>query len=222
MSSVWREILLEFGGNAMLLLVLAFLSRELIKTWLAKDVSRFKAEMKNTANRELEHLKHDLRLKGDLSIEQLRSELQLRVTEHQVRFQNLHEKRGVIIAELYGLVVDATTLTQRFITQMGEQDRQKAYIETRESIIGLDQFFNRNRIYIPENVCTLVENLIAALQKPVVNVWVYTGIEYPNAQTLAERKEAFKSAYESLRNDIPGVRQALEDEFRNVLGVGRL
>ena len=84
----WREILLALGGNATLLLVLAFLSRSLLQTWLTKDIKKFETDLKGKADSELERLKAELKAEGDVSIEQLKSRLQQAATERGVRFSN--------------------------------------------------------------------------------------------------------------------------------------
>jgi hypothetical protein len=84
--NAWNEVLIAFGGNAVLLAVLGFLARSLLQTWLTKDIKTFETNLKNTADSELERLKFELKAKGDISIEQLKSRLQQAALEHEVRF----------------------------------------------------------------------------------------------------------------------------------------
>jgi hypothetical protein len=67
----WQSILLAFGGNVVLLLVLAWLARSLGSQLLAKDIEKFKA---------------DLEAASIATTERLRHELQLAAVEHQNRF----------------------------------------------------------------------------------------------------------------------------------------
>jgi hypothetical protein len=59
--SAFQEILIAFGGNAVLLIVLGFLARSLIQTWLAKDVKKFETDLQSTATSQLERLRSDLK-----------------------------------------------------------------------------------------------------------------------------------------------------------------
>lgn len=75
---LWQSLLVAFGGNAAVLLVLGFLGRSLMSSVLAKDIEKFKAD------------------------------LHVAAIEHEVRFSKLHEKRAEVLAELYKLLVAAT------------------------------------------------------------------------------------------------------------------
>ena len=66
--SLFQEILIAFGGNATLLVVLGFLARSLIQTLLAKDIKKFEADLQSTASAQLERLRSDLKSQGDSSI----------------------------------------------------------------------------------------------------------------------------------------------------------
>ena len=76
---LWQSLLVVFGGNAVLLVMLAFFSRSLMDTLLAKNVEQFK---------------NDLASASQIAIERLRADLRLTAIEHEVRFSRLHEKRA--------------------------------------------------------------------------------------------------------------------------------
>jgi hypothetical protein len=86
MNSIWEQLLFLFGGNAMLLAVLGYLFKSLLSQLLTKDIEKFKSQLKADA---------------DVSIERLKSTLQMTALEHQVRFSKLHEKRALVVADLY-------------------------------------------------------------------------------------------------------------------------
>jgi hypothetical protein len=219
--STWQEILIASGGNATLLIVLGFLARSMIQTWLAKDIKKFETDLKSAADYELERLRQELKFKGDASIEHLKSQLQLTAVEHQVRFSNLHEKRAEVIADLYKRLVEAFWDSERFIFQIGhaQPEHQEAYLATEKRLLDFYIFVETHQIYLPERICGLLANFIDVLRKAVIGVYVYGGIDYPNPQTLKERKETFMAAYEAFKNDLPVAKQALVDEFRKILGV---
>src|SRR5580658_2945735 len=97
---LWKVVLVSVGGNAMLLLAVAFLGKSLIGNFLAKDLEKFK---------------------GDL---------QLAAVEHQIRFSRLHDKRATVLADLYKLLVVAAWETESFVSPVqwaGEPDKQAKY-----------------------------------------------------------------------------------------------
>jgi hypothetical protein len=42
---LWQALLVAFGGNAALLLVIAFLARSIVGNLLTKDIEKFKGEL---------------------------------------------------------------------------------------------------------------------------------------------------------------------------------
>src|SRR5258706_3765597 len=90
--NAWQSLLLAFGGNAALLLVLGWLARSLGSQLLAKDLEQFKASLAAASSAATERLKHDL---------------QVAALEHEVRFSKLHERQAEVIAEAYALLVEA-------------------------------------------------------------------------------------------------------------------
>ena len=88
----WQVIVAAVLGNAAVLAVLGFLAKALLGQLLQRDILSFQFELK---------------AKADSATEQLKSDLQIRTIEHQVRFSRLHEKRANVIADLNGLVVEA-------------------------------------------------------------------------------------------------------------------
>lgn len=217
---VWEQVLLAFGSNAMLLLVLGFLARSLLQTWLTKDIKKFETELKASADCQLEHLKYELKAKGDASIEQLKSALQVASTERQIRFSNLHAKRAEVIAAVYRRAVDVERDGRVYIYKFGqvtenEQGEAPAIAALRE----FDIFVDQNRIYLSDQICQLLAGFSSLLNPPLVHALVYGRIENPTPETLNESHQGFKKAIEAFQKDIPAARGELEREFRDILGV---
>jgi hypothetical protein len=188
---LWKALLVAFGGNAALLLVISFLGRSLIGNFLTKDVEKFK---------------------GDL---------QLATIEHEIRFSKLHEKRAEMLAELYKLLVAATWETESFASPMewdGEPNKQQKYQKAMNAITEYFRFFDQHRIYIPEELCASLEEFARKLRTPTIRLGVYLKIDYPNAQTTEKMFEVWTQAWDSAQKDVPQLRRALEAEFRKLLG----
>jgi hypothetical protein len=219
---VWEQVLLAFvGSNATLVLVLGFLGRSLVQTWLTKDIKKFETELKASADLQLEHLKYELKAKGDASIEQLKSALQVASTERQIRFSNLHAKRAEVIAEVYRRAVDVEREGRIYIYKFGqvtgndEQGEAPAIVALRE----FDIFVDQNRIYLSDQICQLLAGFSGLLNPPLVHALVYGRIEHPTPETLNQSHQGFKKALEAFQKDIPAARGELEREFRKILGV---
>lgn len=188
---LWQALLVAFGGNAALLLVLGFLGRSFMSSILARDIEQFKAS------------------------------LQVAAVEHEVRFSKLHEKRMEVLAELYRLLVAATWQTTNFSSPMqwlGDPDKKTQYITAMNAIAEYFQFFDQHRIWFPSKLCDPLEDFAKKLRTPTIRLGVYLDIEYPNDNTVKERTDAWNKAWDSVQNDVPKLRSAIEAEFRTLLG----
>jgi len=188
---LWQALLVGFGGNAALLLVITFLGRSLIGNFLTKDIEKFK---------------------GDL---------QLAAIEHEIRFSKLHEKRAEVLADLYKLLVAATWETASFASPWefaGELDKKQKYQKAMNAIAEYFRFFDQHRIYIPQELCASLEAFAQGLRSPTIGFGVYLPFEFPNERTAEEKFKAWDKAWESVQTDIPQLRRALEAEFRKLLG----
>lgn len=204
----WQSILIAFGGNAVLLLVLGWLARSLGSQVLAKDLEKFKAELAAASSATMEHLKH---------------ELQRAALEHQVRFAKLHERRAEVIAELYGLLVEAHWASQSFISPAewsGEPSKQEKYTAAMNKSADFYRFFDKNRIWLPEALCKQLEDFFQNIRSKVIEFGVYVAHDtgHGPAHFAKEKMDIWIKAHEYFEKEIPGARAALEAELRGILG----
>ena len=190
---LWQSLLVAFGGNAALVLVLGFLGRSLMSSVLAKEVEKFKAELHIVA------------------------------VEHQVRFSKLHEKRAEVLAEIYSLLVAASWAATNFASPMqwtGDPDKKTQRATAANAIADYYRFFDQHRVWLPAKLCDPLEAFARQLRTPVIQLGVYLEIEHPNEQTRKETAEVWTKAWESVEKDSPKLRAAIEGEFRELLGAG--
>lgn len=221
---VWKEVVFVLGSNAALFVVLGFLARSLLNTWLTKDIKRFETDLKASAGSELERLKYELKSKADISIEQLKSHLQLTATEHQVRFSKLHEKRAEVIDEVYVRLVEARMEGKRFIVTdayiTDHQQQKEAWRKTAARMEEVSVFIQKHRIYLPERICELLQKVIDEMSRHVAAAGIYAPLNPQVQEMIAEQHEALMKAYDAFFSEsIPAATEALEDEFRKLLGV---
>jgi hypothetical protein len=204
----WETILFAFGGNAALLAVLAFAGKSLLEKLIARDTKRFES---------------DLKAKSDFAIEHLKSELQLKTIEHQVRFSRLHEKRANVIAELYGHLVETLWEAESFLSPMewaGEPSKEEKHRIAMEKLVEFFRFFDKHRIYLPEGVCGSLEKLALEVRSHVINFGVYVRFhdQSLNDHTREQKEKAWNEGWDAIKNQVPQARKLLEDEFRALLG----
>lgn len=204
----WQTIVLALGGNVMLLAVLGWLSKSLVEKMLAKDLERFRASVSSEANSAIERLKHHL---------------QLASLEHNVRFSKLHEKRAEVIAQLYGLLVEASWSASSFVSpvESGEgPSRQEKFVASINAFAEFFRFFDKNRIYLPSTLCKQLESLSGEMREKVVGLGVYIRYEHANLPQAAWEKkmEAWNTSWKYFQQELPVARESLEAELRSILG----
>ena len=188
---LWQSLLVAFGGNAAVLLVLGFLGRSLMSAVLAKDLEKFRAGLQQAG------------------------------IEHQIRFSKLHEKRATVLAELYKLLVEASWRTSDFTSpvQFEDPDRKQQYVDALNSSAAYFRFFDQHRIWLPTKLCDPLEDFSRQLRIPTIQLGVYLQIPNPTEKTLQEQSKVWDEAWEAVSSDIPKLRSAIEAEFRTLLGV---
>jgi hypothetical protein len=193
---------------AALLAVLGFLGKSILEKLIVRDTIQFEK---------------DLQAKSDAAIENLKSELQLKTIEHQVRFSRLHEKRAEVIAELNGYLVEALWEAESFLSPMewaGEPNKKEKHQQAMNKLVELYRYFDKHRIYLPNEVCTSLEDLIKNVRTQVIKfgVWVnYENYELTNNSKI-QKTNAWDSGWDTIKNEIPIARVSLENEFRSLLG----
>lgn len=203
--------------------VSAFLSGFVIwltKSWISE---RLKNSIKNEYDEKLETHKAQLKAQADVESERLRSQLSIAATEHQVKFSRLHDKRAEVIAELYGLLVQAHWDAGSFISPVefgGEPTKKEKYITAMNAIADFFRFFEKNKIYLPIELCDLLEKFVQTMRQKVIGFGVYVNIDEDALapQTYQKKHEAWMASWAYFDKEVPLARAALEQELRNILG----
>jgi len=204
---MWKELLTALGGTAVVLAAIAFMLKSIINHYLSKDVEKYKCD-----------LKHE----SDLKIEEFRVSLKMTAFEHEVRFSRLHDKRALVIAEMYEKLVGAINAVGDFASPAefeGEPDKQEKWKVASGKYLEFYQYFNKRKIFLGESLCKQISEFSEKLYKPAYEYSIF--ITHPTlGEQLPGRKfEAWTNAWDSVSKDvIPRAREALEKEFRGILG----
>lgn len=204
----WQTILVALGGNAVLLAVLGWLAKSLVTGLQQKDLAQFKAT---------------LTAEAETTIEGLRHQLQLVATEHQIRFLKLHETRAEVIAKLYELLVEAHWAAASFVSPMewvGEPSKKEKYQTAQKATAEFYRFFERKKIYLPADLCNELDSFVRDMRKKTMGYGVYVmhESEYAPAHVEKEKTEKWHAAWRYFDEQVPGAKEALENELRKILG----
>lgn len=191
-----------------MLIVLGWLARSLGTQLLSKDLERFKVDLSAASSTAAEELKHRLHIAA---------------TEHQVRYAKLHERRAEVIAELYGLLVEAHWAAQGFVAVFeftGEPPKSEKYVTAMNKAAEFYRHFDKNRIYLPPDVCRKLEEFVKAMRRQVIGFGVYVNKDdkFLPDHVQDAKYEAWTKAAEYFDQQVPQARAALEAELREILG----
>jgi len=187
--------------------------RRLVSHGMDRDLAKYKMELKADADRDIEKLRNELRFE----IERHKNTLRMLEHEHRVRFSKLHERRAKTIARIYSLMVQAEGLAKGFVLiDTMSRDRATA---AHEKVMELYQFFELNRLYLPNSICVILTAFINKLSFSVSLIKSYwTNVEFPPEHMLQERNDKMLEVASAFENEIPGIKSLLETEFRKLLG----
>ena len=218
MAVNWQEVIVTvfttIGGGTVLLGTAAYLIKTALAQRLLLDAEGFKAQLKTSA---------------DVEIERLKVSLQMSALEHQVRFSKLHEKRAEVIAELYRRLVELSMLAHQYAqvdnrsvfslvpagedyeesdlqTPEGMRDNRDVFEKAKQKSRDLNQFMAFHKIYLPADIDGLFAEFWKASRR--------------NFSIAAHEDRRGKNPYETdaYQDAIHKAEVALETEFRKLLG----
>lgn len=204
-----ETVLAALGGATILVGAAAWLARSLIGQLLSRDLESFKSELSSATAVSVERTKH---------------ELQLAAQERNLLLTKLHEKRAQVIAELYGLLVEAQWAAQDFASPMewaGEPNKREKYATALTRATDFYRFFDKNRIYLPKDLCSNLDEFLRAMRSKVIGFGVYLSREEEHmADAAIEKKhDAWGKASTYFDEEAPKTREALEAALRHLIGV---
>lgn len=144
----------------------------------------------------------------------LQVQVQKAVTEHTTRFSYLHERRGKVIDDLYKQIFNMEqALTASLTVALNDTrslEEHKQYVH--DVFYELNKHFRENRLYLDEELCQMMEKLIADFGKALQHTEVSDA--YPNI-VMGYRDVAV----ELISKDIHPLQQQIEKQMRTMLGV---
>jgi hypothetical protein len=185
---MWMELLKSIVPDSVLIVAVAWLAKIITTHRLAKDVESFKATLTIEANRD------------------------------NTVFSRLHERRVLVIAEVYAALVSAESAVGHYITKMGAPTPPEGKTLTDVALAAMWKLVDAvdtHRIWFTPETAAKLDDIVAALRKS----WNLSAIgsrnSNPNERVLAMVDDAYKLVTEK----VPELRAAVEAEFRALLAV---
>ena len=186
---MWAELLPSLVPVVVGIPTVAWLAKAIITHRLAKDVENFKTDLTIEANRD------------------------------NTVFSRLHERRELVIAEVYAALVAAESAVSHYSTQMGALAPPEGKTLTDVALTAMWKLVDAvdmHRIWFTPETAAKLDNIVSALRSS----WNMGAIGQhqlnPNERTI----EMVNNAYTLITEKVPALRAAVELEFRALLAVG--
>lgn len=167
----------------------------------------------------LERIKSDLQAK----IEKLRTQLGKADFEHRTRFSRFHERRIEVICSLYSKLVEdhlaCLNITSPFRSdEPSVLERLKAAFD--KAFSDFRRAYELSLLFLDRPVRDVIGAFNDKVIKAVVDVTTYNVSHLgDDPQARADKTRLWVRASEIAREDIPPIRDAIEGQFRRLLGV---
>ena len=196
---VWQIVIQLVLLPTSIVAVLAFVIREVFKSYLSMDVERYKT----TLQTDLES--HKAKLKA---------EYDLRHFEFQTRFSLLHQKRADAIEKLFALLAkiqnDLRILANwENATQI--ETKEEFYAKTVKDLNGLCEYFDEKRIYFDDEVKTGTITIVT------VTSFLKSGLEPSSSSNPEIMTSLQRQARNIIDQHIDPVMNKLEEKFKVLL-----
>jgi hypothetical protein len=188
-----------------------------LKADFDKEVEILKARLKAESDKELESLR--AKLNSDVAIEHLRSRLQIASSEHEIRFERLHETQARIIAKTYGLLEKVTAAVASYTAEF-EYSNDPPKSEKRKSVAqtmtAFQAFYKPRRLFFPEATAEKIDAFDKKLYK-LARDFMF-GVEQ-GGDSRREGASSWTEVSIEMRTNVPKLFETLRQDFQAILGV---
>jgi hypothetical protein len=200
---VVTKIVTEVGGVAVLATAAAWVFKSVATNWMTKNVESYK---------------HKLKAESDLAIEQIKNDLQIRASEHEVRFRTLHERQARIISIAYALLYRMNQDILAYLNSLdaiqGEKKRERI-TRIQEANERFKRFYFPRRLFFPD----LLANKIEWFHTTLVNITDEYSIELQKQQGDSPNFQPWVDAMIKLDDEAKPMLGEIRHEFQRLIGV---
>lgn len=190
---VFEAIITALLASGAWVVVLAFLGKSLMSTWLAKDIEL---------------------LKGRIAAQN---------AEAQIVLARVNEKRADAVLNIYLALVGYADTAKKFVYQaqhVEEVERQELLNSMSESANHFRDVYKKSHLYLSEDTCTHIQSVFKEVHVPSHKFIFSLGQYFGSGEfTEEEFTEEWEKAFTSFADKIPALVSELESQFRSLLGV---
>lgn len=188
----------ELGVFAIGATVVGWVAKNAISQYFDKELSKYQSEI-------------------DKEIQRYQTELE----KDKLQFSELHTERAQITAELYERFIifeeDMRKATD-IVGRENDPSRDELIEEAAESGNEFINFYMKNKIYFPPEVCETVEELQEEMSDIFNEFRIFK--PYESSRHRPQNLDRWTEIWERVtEEEVPELKYDLENQFRNLLGV---
>jgi hypothetical protein len=162
----------------------------------------------------------------DAKLEDLKGEIRQIVSEHDTRYEYLHDCRGKVIDEVYKKIDKTLRLfgaSARAIRLNFDSSPETQQQEARTTFWELFEYYFQNRLYLDQDLCTRIEQFFDVVFTIETNLGsasslaIYLAAPYP--EIINQHAQFVDEARKHIINDLPPIRDLIEKRMRAILGI---
>jgi len=209
----WTSIFKEIGIVGVIGGLITWLIKQLGQREIDKGLKQYELELSNKSDL----FKQEL----NISFEKYKAEINL-VSE---KANKLHDKRIERIEEIYSLLTDfhsemQNLISWKVVTGMSKEDIEKQEFDRIQKAGDTgNKFLNyyaKNKLYFNQETCSLIDEIIDLLRTSHLDL----SHKYVFGRMPAQLEfENVRNASQSIRDKVPEVKEKLEANFRQIIGV---
>lgn len=182
---------------------------------------KVKGNVKNNFDKKLEKLKQE----HSKDITQFQAEINALKTKENFKFTKLHEKRLVVLENIYKLINKASKELSiyvspvKFISQDTkfedyENNLQMNYANAHNEFVS---YFNDNKIYLNETVIGLIENYLNEVSEIYNDYSANHMLKNMGDNSNVEIRTKAFTAYKKMPEKVNPIKKEIENKFREIL-----
>lgn len=193
---MFQEILALVLAPTLIVGAAAWVLRTLFQQGLQRDIEKFKARLQNEHN---------------TAQATLQTQLQAHLFEHQARFSTFHAKQSEVLGKTYELLFDPFEHIKEYVhpLDMDGPPSQEQLEQIVDEFNELTGFYHKNRIYLPENICTKMDSLLKEMKSAL-----HQNVRARQRDLPGKSLELWQNSWQTMENKVPPLMKELEQEFR--------
>lgn len=186
----WENMLQNLGIFTLLIAGMAWVSRELFKGMMSRDIEKFKSDLEKEA------------------------------IKFRIRYERLHDERVGVIKEVYKKIVQAHESLRSLINPWqgaGEPTEDEKSDKASKCNMELITYYQENRIFFEEQLAEEIDSLLTELREAWSKFQLSRASKEDSDHK--EARQEWSKAWTQIDEQVPIVKKKLESSFRANLGI---